>query len=114
MNCKGESTMDNEEIIVIDGVEYHFKLKSQKIVELEKLYGKNIFSIFEEMSFGTVLKVLEASLVSPAGMDGYELMDKLLTKYTIIELAQEVLKNIAVKSGLLKKSDVEDDNPKNE
>ena len=108
--------MDNEEIIVIDGVEYHFKLKSQKIVELEKVYGKNIFSIFEDMSFGTVLKVLEASLVSPAGIDGYALMDKLLTKYTIIELAQDVLKSIAVKSGLLKKSDVEvaENDPKND
>jgi hypothetical protein len=107
--------MDNEEIITIDGVEYHFKLKSQKIVELEKVYGKNIFQIFEDMSFGTILKVLEASLVSPAGMDGYELMDKMLTKYTILELAQSVLKNIAVKSGLLRKSDVSDveDNPKN-
>lgn len=102
--------MDNEEIITIDGVEYHFKLKSQKIVELEKVFGKNIFSIFEDMSFGTVLKVLEASLVSPSGIDGYELMDRLLTKYSILELAQDVLKNIAVKSGLLKKSDIEDKN----
>lgn len=98
--------MDNEEIITIDGVDYHFKLKSQKIVELEKLYGKNIFSIFEDMSFGMVMKVLEASLISPTGIDSYELMDKLLTKYSLIELAGTVLQNIAVKSGLLKKSDM--------
>lgn len=102
--------MDNEEILLVNGVEYHFKLKSQKIVELEKVYGKNIFSILEDMSFGMVAKVLKASLISPIDIDEFELMDKLLEKYTIIELAQDVLKNIAVKSGLLKKSDVEEDN----
>lgn len=101
--------MDNEEILIVNDVEYHFKLKSQKIVELEKMYGKNIFSIFEDMSFGSVLKILEASLISPSGLDGYELMDRLLQKYTVLELAQDVLKNIAVKSGLLKKSEIEDE-----
>ena len=101
--------MDNEVILKIGEVEYHFKLKSQKIVELEKIYGKNIFSIFEDMSFGTVLKLLEASLISPEGLSGYELMDKLLEKYSIIELAQNVLKDIALKSGLLKKSELAQD-----
>ena len=98
--------MDNEEIIKIGDVEYHFKLKSQKVIELEKMYGKNIFSIFEDMSFGMITEILSAALVQPAGMDKYEMMDQLLTKYTIIELGQEFLQKVAVVSGLLKKSDL--------
>ena len=39
--------MDNEEILVIDGEEFHFKLPSREVVRLEKLYKKNIFEIFE-------------------------------------------------------------------
>lgn len=101
--------MDNEEIIIIDGVEYHFKLKSQRIAELEKIYGKNIFLIFEDLSFGSICKILESSLIKPEGMSGYDLMDKLLTKYSLLEISNDILKNIAVKSGLLKKVDVEDD-----
>ena len=32
--------MDNEYVLIINDVEYHFRLKSQKIVNLEKIYGK--------------------------------------------------------------------------
>ena len=40
-------------------------------------------------------------------MDKYDMMDKLLTKYTIIELGQDVLQKIAVKSGLLRAKDLD-------
>lgn len=100
--------MDNEEILVIDGEEFHFKLPSREVVRLEKLYKKNIFEIFESLSFTTIADILEAALVSPKGMDKFDMMDKLLTKYTIIELGQDVLQKIAVKSGLLRVKDLED------
>jgi len=99
--------MDNEEILVIGEEEFHFKLPSKEIVRLEKLYGKNIFEIFESLSFGTIADILEAALVKPEGVDKFDMMDKLLTKYTIIELGQDILQKIAVKSGLLKVKDLE-------
>ena len=43
--------MDNELLVVINEKELRFKLKSQVIVLLEKLYGKNIFEIFQDLSF---------------------------------------------------------------
>lgn len=100
--------MDNEEILVVDGQEFRFKLPSREVVRLEKLYGKNIFEIFESLSFATIADILEAALVSPKGMDKFDMMDKLLTKYTIIEIGQDVLQKIAVKSGLLRAKDLED------
>lgn len=100
--------MDNEEIVLINDVEYHFKLKSESIVALEKIYGKNIFSIFEDMSFTTIRTILSHCLISPKVADANELMDTLLTKYTLLEMPTILLKNIAVKSGLLKKEDAEE------
>lgn len=100
--------MDNEEILVVDGQEFHFKLPSKEVVRLEKLYGKNIFEIFESLSFSVISDLLEAALVEPKNMDKFEMMDKLLTKYTIIEIGQDVLQKIAVKSGLLRAKDLED------
>lgn len=98
--------MDNEEILLIDGEEFRFKLSSREVIRLEKLYGKNIFEIFESLSFGTISEILEAALVFPEKMDKFDMMDKLLTKYTIIELGQDVLQRIAVKSGLLRAKDL--------
>ena len=100
--------MDNEEIVKIGEVELHFKLKSQTIVELEKLFGKNIFEIFEDLSFTNIRTILSKCLISPEITDANELMDTLLQKYTLIEMASVLLKEIAVKSGLMRKENVED------
>ena len=97
--------MDNEEIVKIGEVELHFKLKSQSIVELETLFGKNIFEIFEDLSFTNIRTILSKCLISPEKMDENELMDTLLQKYTLIEMASTLLKDIAVKSGLMRKQD---------
>lgn len=110
--------MDNEEIIIVDRInengekttiEYHFKLKSQSIVELEKMFGKNIFEIFESLSFTSIQTILHKCLIQPKGTDANTMMDDVLTKYSLLELGGNVLKNIAVKSGLLKKNDVENE-----
>ena len=42
--------MDNELIVKIGDKELRFKLKSQTIVLLEKVFGKNIFEIFQTLS----------------------------------------------------------------
>lgn len=104
--------MDNEEIVKIGEVELHFKLKSQTIVELESLFGKNIFEIFEDLSFTNVRTILSKCLISPEKMDANELMDMILQKYTLIEIASVLLKEIAVKSGLLRKENVEETSDK--
>ena len=100
--------MDNEVIIQIREVEYHFKLKSQKIVELEKLLGKNIFDIFSDMSFTSLRLILSKCCLAPENADPDKIMDDLMTKYSLIELANDVVKDIAVKSGLLKQSQVDE------
>ena len=41
-------------------------------------------------------------------MDENELMDTLLQKYTLIEMASTLLKDIAVKSGLMRKQDADE------
>ena len=70
--------MDNEVIIQIGEVEYHFKLKSQKIVELEKLLGKNIFDIFSDMSFTSLRLILSKCCLAPENADP----DKVYVKRT--------------------------------
>lgn len=101
--------MDNEVIIIIDDKELHFKLKSQIIVTLEKVFGKNIFEIFQGLSFTSMERIIWESLVDKTGFkDANELMDLLLTKYSLIDLSNDILQEIAVKSGIVKKSDLDD------
>ena len=54
--------MDNELLVVINEKELRFKLKSQVIVLLEKLYGKNIFEIFQDLSFTSMQRIFWESL----------------------------------------------------
>ena len=100
--------MDNEVVITINDVEYHFKLKAQSIVGLEKMYGKNIFELFEDMNAGSIADILKAALLSPADIDKFELLDILLTKYSLLEIVSEILREIAIKSGLIKKQEITD------
>lgn len=100
--------MDNEYVIVMNGVEYHFRLKSQRIVNLEKQYGKNIFEIVQEMSFNSMADFIGASLISPTNINKLDLMDILLENYSLQEISETVMTGIAVKSGLLKQADVDE------
>lgn len=102
--------MDNEVIITIDKMELHFKLKSQVIVTLEKVFGKNIFEIFQSLSFTSLQRVLWESLVDKTQFaNADELMDLLLTKYDMLSLGNDILQEIAVKSGIIKKSDIDEE-----
>ena len=77
--------MDNELLVVINEKELRFKLKSQVIVLLEKLYGKNIFEIFQDLSFTSMQRIFWESLSNKdVVQDANNLMDTLLTKYTQI------------------------------
>lgn len=103
--------MDNEVIIKIGDKELHFKLKSQIIVTLERVFGKNIFEIFQGLSFTSMQRIFWECLVDKSIFtDSNELMDTLLEKYSLIELSNDLLQQIAVKSGILKQSDSDTDN----
>lgn len=99
--------MDNELIVTIGDKELHFKLKSQVIVTLEKIYGKNIFEIFQDLSFTSMQRIFwEALSNKELASNADDVMDLLLTKYTLVELGNDLLQQLAVKSGILKPQDV--------
>lgn len=116
--------MDNEEIVIIERksyvegqdtpditeIKYHFKLQSQSVVNLEKVFGKNIFEIFAMMSFTNMQIILDECRMLPSVVDKNVMMDDLLTKYSLIELGEVLLQNIAIKSGLVKKAETETEN----
>ena len=102
--------MDNELIITIGDNELHFKLKSQVIVTLEKVYGKNIFEIFQDLSFTSMQRIFwEAFVNKDLSINADDLMDLLLTKYTLVELGNDLLQQLAVKSGILKAKDLNEE-----
>lgn len=104
--------MDNELIIKVGDIDLSFKLKSQAIVYLEKLYGKNIFEIFQSLSFTTVQRIFWEALTDKTKVENIDdMMDKLLTSKSLIELANTELQELAVKSGILKQADIEETTP---
>lgn len=101
--------MDNEVIITIGDKELHFKLKSQVIVTLEKIFSKNIFEIFQTLSFTSIQRVFWECLCDKTQFNNAnEMMDVLLEKYDLIELGNTVLQDIAVKSGIIKRTETEE------
>lgn len=100
--------MDNELVIIANDKELRFKLKSQVIILLEKVYGKNIFEIFQDLSFTSIQRIFWEALVDKAVVvDENDMMDLLLTQKSLLELANEELQELAVKSGILKQKDVD-------
>ena len=101
--------MDNELIIVLDNITLRFKLKSQAIVVLEKVYGKNIFEVFQDLSFTSIQRIFWESLMNKEVVkDMNDMMDKVLEKYSLIEMGNSLLQELAVKSGILKSKDMDD------
>ena len=101
--------MDNELVIIVNDKELRFKLKSQVIVLLEKVYGKNIFEIFQDLSFTSVQRIFWESLVDKTKFENANaMMDALLTQKSLLELANNELQELAVKSGILKQKDVDE------
>lgn len=105
--------MDNELVIKIGDKVVRLKLKSQAIIMLEKIYGKNIFEIFRDLSVTTMADIFYTSLMNkdelPDIKKREDLLDLLLEQYTLLELSEDILNELAVKSGILKQSDIEED-----
>ena len=103
--------MDNEVIIVVGGKELHFKLKSQVIVTLEKVYEKNIFEIFQMLSFTSIQRIFWESLMNKDVVaNANEMMDLLLTQMDLVTLGNTKLQELAVKSGIIKQSVLDEEN----
>lgn len=102
--------MDNELIIIVGDKELRFKLKSQTIVLLERVFGKNIFEIFQTLSFTNIQRIFWECLINKDIVSNAdEMMDIVLQKHGLIELGDTVLQELAVKSGIIKKSDLEEE-----
>lgn len=99
--------MNNEIIVQIGDKELRFKLESQTIVLLEKVFGKNIFEIFQTLSFTSIQRVFWESLRNKELVkDANEMMDILLQKYGLIDIGEDLLQQLAVTSGIIKASDI--------
>lgn len=107
--------MDNELVIQIGDKVVRLKLKSQSIILLEKIYDKNIFELFRNLSFTVMSDIFYTSLINKHELQDIkkkeDLMDLLLEKYSLLELGDSVLNDLAVKSGILKQSDIEEEIP---
>lgn len=99
--------MDNELVILCGDKELRFKLRSAAIVLLEKVYGRNIFEIFQDLSFASIQRIFWEALIDKSGYTMDTMMDELMEYKSLIELGNEELQQLAVKSGILKASDLE-------
>lgn len=101
--------MDSDVIIKVEGKEYKFKLKSASILYLEKKLGKNIFDVFQNPDFTTMVNLFYACASSECKVkypDEGELFDALLEEYGMQELAEKYLSEIIQKSGLMQKAEI--------
>lgn len=102
--------MDNELIKEIKGVEYHFKFKSKKLVDLEKVTGKSILDLLQDMSMQNIARLLKYACLDT--VDEYDLLDNLLETMTYEKIVTEIILETCVVSGLISKQDLEQVNDK--
>lgn len=95
--------MNNELIKVYDGVEYHFKFKSKKCIDLEKMTGKKFIELLQDISMSNVLLLLKAAVVEPVNFDANDLFDNLLEEYSLENVMLDVIYETAVISGIISK-----------
>lgn len=97
--------MNNELIKEIKGKEYHFKFKSKKLIDLEKLTGKTIIDLLQTVSLSNIALLLKYSCLDE--IDEYELLDNLLDEMTIEKIITDVILETCVISGIISKTDLE-------
>lgn len=97
--------MNNELIKEIKGKTYHFKFKSKKLVDLEKLTGKTIIDLLREISFSNIAKALKYACVEE--VDEYELLDDLLEEMTFEQVVTDILVETCKVSGIISQRDVD-------
>lgn len=95
--------MNNELIKEYNGVEYHFKFKSKKCIDLEKLTGKRFIDLLQDISMGNIAMLLKAAVVEPVNFDVNDLLDNLLEDLSLEKVMLDVIYETAVISGIISK-----------
>lgn len=98
--------MDNELIKEVKGKTYHFKFKSKRLVDLEKVTGKSILELLQDTSFSNVARLLKYACLDD--VDEYELLDDLLETMTYEKIILDIIIETCAVSGILSKKEVND------
>lgn len=98
--------MDNELIKEVKGKTYHFKFKSKKLVDLEKLTGKSVLELLQDTSVSNVARLLKYACLDE--IDEYELLDELLETMTYEKIILDIIIETCAVSGLISKKEVDD------
>lgn len=102
--------MQNELIKEIKGKTYHFKFKSKKLVDLEKLTGKSIIDLLQDMSMSNIARLLKYGCVDD--VDEFQLLDDLLEEMTYEKIVTDVILETCVVSGIISKKQLNEINDK--
>lgn len=97
--------MNNELVKEINGKEYHFKFSTKKCIDLEKITGKSIFELFQDMSMANIARLLKSSCVEPKDMDEYDLLDEVKAGSSLQNVMFDIIMETAVISGLITRAD---------
>lgn len=97
--------MNNELIKTINGKEYHFKFKSKKLIDLEKLTGKSIIDLLQDMSMSNVARLLKYACLDE--VNEYDLLDDLLSEMTYEDVITKIIMETCVVSGIISKVDMD-------
>lgn len=97
--------MNNELIKEINGKEYHFKFKSKKCIDLEKITGKQFLEILQDTSMANIARLLKASCISPENVDEFELIDELMNGSSLEEIMFNIIYETACLSGIITRDD---------
>lgn len=97
--------MNNELVKELNGKTYHFKLKSKKLIDLEKVSGKSIIDLLQDTSISNIARILKYSCIEE--VDEFELLDMLLETMTLEKIITDVILEICVVSGIISKTDKE-------
>lgn len=91
--------MNNELIKEIKGKEYHFKFKSKRLTDLEKLTGKSIIELLQDTSISNVCRLLKYACLDE--IDEYELLDELLSEMTYEKVIMDIIIETCIVSGII-------------
>lgn len=102
--------MQNELIKEIKGKTYHFKFKSKRLVDLEKLTGKSIIDLLQDMSMSNIARLLKYGCIED--VDEYQLLDDILEEITYEDVVTKIILETCVVSGIISKTQLDDLNEK--
>lgn len=97
--------MNNELIKIIGDKEYHFKFKSKKCIDLEKVTGKQFLELLQDVSMQNMARLLKAACVSPDNVDEYTILDGLMETSSLEKIMLDIIYETAAISGIISRAD---------